>query len=329
MELPTMALGQSVGTPAFSLRLHKTVPAQPEKGYVPALYFEIVAQGIPVGQCVLRLGDSELLQYAGHLGYEVQPQHRGRHYALRACWLLVGLARRYGLSKVYLTCEPDNIASRKTCEALGAQLVQKLEVPHNHDLYTRGRTELLQYRLQMTGSILPAIEQDLPAIAALYDRVTAREAQGTNYSGWEAGEYPMEWTARELYEAGGLYCILDGKGRVIASAGFDNRHEDCYDRVNWRSDLPSAQTLCIHTLAIDPDCRGQGLGERLMRFGFAKAEELGLCGIRIDTWTQNLPALNLYHKLGYTDAQVLSDDVHFEGDTMAYQFLEWYPKEEG
>ena len=58
MELPTMALGQSVGTPAFSLRLHKTVPAQPEKGYVPALYFEMVAQGIPVGQCVLRLGGS-------------------------------------------------------------------------------------------------------------------------------------------------------------------------------------------------------------------------------------------------------------------------------
>ena len=329
MELLTLAPGQMLGTPAFSLRLTKMVPAQPEKGYVPAFYFEMVAQGIPVGRCVLRVGDSKLLQYAGHLGYEVQPQHRGRHFALRACWLLVGLARQCGLDEIYLTCEPDNIASRKTCEALGAQLMQKLAVPHNHDLYTRGRTRLLQYRLPMAGSILPAIEQDIPAIAALYDRVTAREAQGENCSGWEAGEYPLEWTARELYEAGGLYCIFDEQGRVVAAAGYDSRHEDCYGRVQWKNSLPTEQTLCIHTLAVDPDCRGQGLGERLMRFGFDKVRELELRGIRIDTWTQNLPALKLYHKLGYTDAQVLSDDVHFEGDRMEYQFLEWYPKEEG
>ena len=54
------------------------------------------------------------------------------------------------------------------------------------------------------------------------------------------------------------------------------------------------------------------------------AEKLGLEGIRIDTWVENTPALKLYHKLGYRDVAVLSDNVHYEGDRMAYQFLEWY-----
>lgn len=32
----------------------------------------------------------------------------------------------------------------------------------------------------------------------------------------------------------------------------------------------------------------------------------------------------LYHRLGYRDAGVLEQDVHYSGDRMAYQFLEWY-----
>ena len=66
------------------------------------------------------------------------------------------------------------------------------------------------------------------------------------------------------------------------------------------------------------------MGEAMMRFGFEMAEKLGLKGIRIDTWVENTPALKLYHKLGYRDVAVLSDNVHYEGDRMAYQFLEWY-----
>jgi ribosomal protein S18 acetylase RimI-like enzyme len=181
----------------------------------------------------------------------------------------------------------------------------------------------MQYVLKIQP-IRPATEQDIPAIAALYDRITEREAKGTNYSGWAQGEYPMEWTARELLEAGGLYCMTDQSGKVIASAAYDNRHDSCYDDVVWGKDIPSEQTLCIYTLAIDPDYRGQGLGEAMMRFGFEMAEKLGLKGIRIDTWVENTPALKLYHKLGYRDVAVLSDNVHYEGDRMAYQFLEWY-----
>ena len=177
----------------------------------------------------------------------------------------------------------------------------------------------------MQDCILPALESDIPKIAQLYDDITEAEAAGQNFSGWEKGEYPEEWTARELYERGGLYVVLDATGRkVIASAAYDNDHEPCYERVAWSRPIPSEQTLCVHTLAVHPDCRGRGLGEKLMRFGFEQASERHLAGVRIDTWVGNEPGLRLYHRLGYRDAGVLEQDVHYSGDRMASQFLEWY-----
>lgn len=176
--------------------------------------------------------------------------------------------------------------------------------------------------------IVLAEEKDIPKIAQLYDAITKAETEGENFSGWEQGEYPQEWTAKQLFEAGGLYCIFDDTGKIIASAAYDNCHDDCYAKVNWKNSIPNEQTLCIHTLAVHPDYRRLGLGEKMMRFGFEKTKELGLEGIRIDTWVNNFPGLRLYHRLGYQDAQILSDNVHFDGDQMEYQFLEWYPNSE-
>lgn len=307
----------------FYLRLKRTTPEMPEMGMLPSYYFDMMVGGETAGQCALRIGDNEIAQMVGNIGYQVKEEYRGKGYAAAACYLLRSLARRHKMKELFITCTLDNLPSRRVCEKIGATYLGTVDVPDGHDLYQRGKTTLMQYVWKI-DAIRPATKEDIPKIAALYDRITAREAQETNYSGWAQGEYPLEWTARDLFEAGGLFCIEGEDGRIIAAAGYDNRHDDCYDTIPWGKQMPSDQTLCIHTLAVNPDCRGQGLGEAMMRFGFEKAMELGLSGIRIDTWVKNTPALKLYHKLGYRDVVVLSDDVHYEGDRMAYQFLEWY-----
>ena len=313
------------GNQQFHLKLVKMTPADPGRGYVPAYHFEMVADGTVVGRCNLRVGQGENIQYAGNIGYEVEMGYRGRHYALRAARLLLRLAFRHRMQRVLITCRPDNLPSRKTCERLGAVLCGQVTVPAVHEMYRNGDRELLQYEVDLQDCILPALESDIPKIAQLYDDITEAEAAGQNFSGWEKGEYPEEWTARELYDRGGLHVVLDATGRkVIASAAYDNDHEPCYERVAWSRPIPSEQTLCVHTLAVHPDCRGRGLGEKLMRFGFAQASERHLAGVRIDTWVGNEPGLRLYHRLGYHDAGVLEQDVHYSGDRMAYQFLEWY-----
>lgn len=98
----------------------------------------------------LRVGTTHAVEmYYGHFGYHVYPPARGRHYAERSCRLLLPLARRHGLKVLWVTCNPDNFASRRTCERLGAKLVSIVPVPPDDPLYHRGEREKCRYRLDL------------------------------------------------------------------------------------------------------------------------------------------------------------------------------------
>ena len=71
----------------------------------------------------------ELFVYSGHIGYEVEEKHRGRRYAARSVRLLFPLAKRLGLDPLWITCDPENAASRRTCELAGGRLVEIVDVP--------------------------------------------------------------------------------------------------------------------------------------------------------------------------------------------------------
>jgi tagatose 1,6-diphosphate aldolase len=103
-----------------------------------------------VGTINLRVGRSpDLEMYLGHIGYHVYPPARGRHYAERACRLLFPLARAHGLSNLWITCNPDNIGSRRTCERLGGVLVDTVPLPPGHLLYQRGERVKCRYRIDL------------------------------------------------------------------------------------------------------------------------------------------------------------------------------------
>ncbi|HZK81019.1 MAG TPA: GNAT family N-acetyltransferase [Humisphaera sp.] len=107
-----------------------------------------------VGGIGLRIGwTSSIELYYGHLGYHVFPAARGRHYAERACRLLLPLARHHGFKSMWITCNPDNGASRRTCERLGARLVEIVTVPPNEPLYARGETHKCRYKLDLKRRI--------------------------------------------------------------------------------------------------------------------------------------------------------------------------------
>jgi predicted acetyltransferase len=102
------------------------------------------------GSISLRIGHNPNLDlYLGHIGYHVLPPARGRRYAERACRLLLPLARAHGHKSLWITCNPDNIGSRKTCERLGAQFIDTVPVPKNNPLYSQGDREKCRYRLDL------------------------------------------------------------------------------------------------------------------------------------------------------------------------------------
>ncbi len=110
----------------------------------------------PVGLLSLRMGRSEWLErHAGHVGYAVAECHRGNRYAARAVLLAAPLAWRSGIVPLWITCNPDNLASRRTCEMAGAELVDILALPPGNDMYARGDRFKCRYRLDPPERVNP------------------------------------------------------------------------------------------------------------------------------------------------------------------------------
>ena len=135
----------------IKLVLERTADSVPERNWVPAYHFSICDRsGTKMGTCDLRIGNVEGLYLGGHIGYAVDEQYRGHHYAAKACTLLFSLARMHGMDHLYITCDPDNWPSRKTCERLSGELLEIAELPEDNDMRVmNGDTKKCVYRFEL------------------------------------------------------------------------------------------------------------------------------------------------------------------------------------
>ena len=133
----------------LTLALRETLPGRGQ--WAPTYRFHMVGAGDEVmGAIELRVGRSfELVQYAGQVGYSVFEKHRGNRYAARACRMLFPLARAHGLNPLWITCNPDNVASRRTCELAGGMLVEVVDLPEDSEMYLNGDRQKCRYRFDL------------------------------------------------------------------------------------------------------------------------------------------------------------------------------------
>ena len=119
---------------------------------VPSYKFKLtrMADRQEMGRIDLRIGTgTAIVMYAGHIGYAVFPDYRGHHYAARAVKLLLPLARKHELNPLWITCNPDNIASRRSCELAGGRMIEIVDLPENNEMYQRGEHQKCRYRFDL------------------------------------------------------------------------------------------------------------------------------------------------------------------------------------
>lgn len=113
----------------LSLKCIGKIPENKDKGYVPYYQFDIMLNDIKIGEINLRIGHTESLYYGGHIGYGIDERYRGNGYAVRACKLVAVMARKHGMTKLYISNRHDNIASIRVCQKLHATYQRTVLLP--------------------------------------------------------------------------------------------------------------------------------------------------------------------------------------------------------
>ena len=117
--------------------------------------------GEELGRINLRTGRTPHIErYAGHVGYAVDPPHRGHHYAARSLRLLLPLARELGFDTLWITCDPENTASRRTAEAAGAEFVEIVDVPEDNVIHQAGHPRKCRYRFTLQNASADHVAPD-------------------------------------------------------------------------------------------------------------------------------------------------------------------------
>ena len=139
-----------LGDGVINLELLGTTRGNPAEDEVPTYRFAIslALTGEEVGGINFRVGlNATILCLRGQVGFVIDQAHQGNGFARRACALLLPFAQRHGLSELWITCDPDNIASRRTIEAVGAELVEVVHVPSGTRFYDEGSRQKCRYRI--------------------------------------------------------------------------------------------------------------------------------------------------------------------------------------
>ena len=108
--------------------------------------------------------------------------------------------------------------------------------------------------------------------------------------------YPTAREAAADYAKGTNYGIYEEE-KLLGVITLDQSPAPEYAGVEWQVSLE--ESLCVHRVAIDPPYHSAGAASRLLQFAEDLAREQGLKAMRIDSFSKNQRAVQLYQYLGY------------------------------
>ncbi len=149
--------------------------------------------------------------------------------------------------------------------------------------------------------IIKCVMNDLKAVANLYNKVVLYLTNTKNYPKWEYGVYPSSHSVKDAISNNVQYmCIEDGM--VLGAFILNDNPQGAYECGDWHSDLKNGEYLVIHTLAVNPNLQNRGIGKFMVEYCIDYAKKHNFRAIRLDVVPENIPARQLYEKLGFTFA---------------------------
>jgi GNAT superfamily N-acetyltransferase len=110
--------------------------------------------------------------------------------------------------------------------------------------------------------------------------------------------YPSRAVLQKDIENQHLY-VIENEGEVAGLTTLNEEESPEYRDVKW---IFHGRILVVHRLTIAPKRQGGKLASQLMDFAEQEAAFKGYNAIRLDAFTQNPVAINLYEHRGYRNA---------------------------
>lgn len=141
-----------------------------------------------------------------------------------------------------------------------------------------------------------AVIEDVPSLLALEDRCFMID---------RLNKRQFRWLIQKGHAAVQLLELPTPEGKILAA----------YLLLLFHRGTALAR---IYSIAVDPDFRGQGLGEFLMQQAEVLALAAGCTALRLEVRPDNTAAINLYQRLGYSQFGFYAD--YYEDHTDALRF---------
>jgi ribosomal protein S18 acetylase RimI-like enzyme len=144
--------------------------------------------------------------------------------------------------------------------------------------------------------IVQAHQGHIPSVVRLIAACTqTMRAQGIDQ--WDEIYPNAEISAKDV-DSRSLYVLEEGN-RCIAAVALNQEQDQAYQQVRWVGGEP---VLVVHRLCVDPAYQGHGIGNRVMAFAEAHAQQQAYVSVRLDAYTGNPRAIRLYERRGYRQA---------------------------
>ncbi len=112
-------------------------------------------------------------------------------------------------------------------------------------------------------------------------------------------DYPSREIIAGDIAAGTLY-KMTAEGKIAGIIVLNEWQVPQYEALKWED--AGGKYLVVHRLCLHPVFQGKGLSKKFMRFAENYAVKNQYTSLRLDTYSKNFIALNLYDSLGYRRA---------------------------